>query len=207
MSQKANTSKTSRSDQSRSTSTQKYTQGRCNGFPKKRRYDNFKGANEKLSTVIFDYGGTGNQDMFVKSKKKIEIYIGQNFDNPRDIQSSIENLELYTILMPPAPADYGAPTADKTASFMYEKKVQRYILREESLQNNIVKAFALIWGQCTDSLKAKLESVPNWRDIYENKDSIRLLKEMKNIIYKFEDQLYPMCSLYRANQLIYTIGQ
>ena len=45
--------------------------------------------------------------MFVKNKKKLEVYIGQEFDNPGDIQTSIEDLKEVTIEAPREPAGYG----------------------------------------------------------------------------------------------------
>ena len=167
----------------------------------------FKGSNDKLSGSVFDYGGTGNQDGYVKSMKAVVNYIGQEFSNPRDIQTTVEDSQIYVIPMPTEPPGYGTDAADKTQSLIFEKKIARYIIREETLQDNLAKTFSLIWGQCTDSLKAKLESVPDWKRIHREKDALTLIKEVKNIIYKFEDQSYPMHSLFRANETVYLIKQ
>jgi hypothetical protein len=70
-----------------------------------------------------------------------------------------------------------------------------------------VKLFATIWGQCTENLKAKLESLKDWLTIKTEKKAIRLLIEIKNIIFMFEDQSYPMHSLLKANESVYLIKQ
>lgn len=183
------------------------------GYQGRRNYasstpeDKFKGLNEKLSGFTFDYGGTGNQDEYAKTIKAIINHIGQEFTNPRDIQTTLEDAVLYSIPMPKEPANYGTDKVNKTESLMFEKKVARYIIREDTLQDNLAKTFSLIWGQCTDNLKAKLESITDWKTIHHEKDALRLIQEVKNIIYKFEDQSYPMHSLFRANETVYLIKQ
>jgi hypothetical protein len=42
---------------------------------------------------------------------------------------------------------------------MFEKMVTRYLLREEQYRENLLKLFSTIWGQCTENIKAKLESL------------------------------------------------
>jgi hypothetical protein len=174
---------------------------------KVRSTEKFKGANDKLSGNIFDYGGPRNQDGFIRTMKAIINYIGQDHDYPGDIQNTVETLKLYTVPMPEEPNDYGMATVDKTQALIYEITINRVISREEKLQDNLAKTFALVWGQCTNSLKAKLESLTEWTTIHRDKDALTLITEIKNIIYRFEDQSYLMHSLFRANELVYLIKQ
>jgi hypothetical protein len=71
----------------------------------------------------------------------------------------------------------------------------------------LVKLFSLLFGQCTENLRAKLESLTDWEEIKRRKQAIRLLKEIRNIIFKFEEQSYPMHSLFKANEAAYLIKQ
>ena len=202
-----------RNDGGRSSNRSNQTQGRGR-YNNNRRYNRnernktkFNGANESLNGNIFDFGSHGHREMYSKTMKAINNYIGQTFDNPGDIQTTIEQMEKYEIPMPLEPDNYGTEDENKTEALIFEKQINRYILREELLNNNITKVFSLVWGQCTDTLKAKLESTNNWKDIQKNKDALQLLKEIKNIIFKFEDESYPMHSLFKANESVYLIKQ
>jgi hypothetical protein len=108
---------------------------------------------------------------------------------------------------PEAPEGYDEGTASKAKCLLYEKAITRYLLKEEQFKETRVKLFATKWGQCTENLKAKLESLTNWSEIKEQKKAIQLLIEIKNIIFMFEDQSYEMHSLFKANESVYLIKQ
>jgi hypothetical protein len=167
----------------------------------------FKGANEDLAGHIFDYGGQGHRDTFTKTMKAIINYVGQKYDNPRDIQDALESLKIPVIGLPIAPEGYDDGTATKTETLLFEKKLQRHILSEETLNDNLAKAFSLVIGQCTENLKAKLESLTQWQTLKTNKNVISLLEEVKIIVFKFEEQSYSMHSLFKANEAVYLIKQ
>ena len=54
--------------------------------------------------------------------------------------------------LPIAPDGYDDGKASKTEALLFEKKLQRHILREETLNDNLAKAFSLVIGQCTENL-------------------------------------------------------
>jgi hypothetical protein len=113
-----------------------------------------------------------------------------------------------TVPEPPQPPQgYNDGTATRAQCMLYENAIKRYLLKEEQFKENLVKLFSTIWGQCTENLKAKLESLSNWLDIKEKKKAIQLLIEIKNIIFMFEDQSYEMHSLFKANESVYLIKQ
>jgi hypothetical protein len=86
--------------------------------------EKFAGVNEKLKNNIFDYGGPGNQDGYSRTMKAVINLIGQDFDYPRDIQTTIETMSLYVVPLPDEPSGYGTDTVNKTESLIYEKKNQ-----------------------------------------------------------------------------------
>lgn len=167
----------------------------------------FKGANEELVGNIFDYGGQGHRDTFTKTMRAIINCVGQKYDNPRDIQQALETLRIPVLDLPMPPEGYDEGKATKTEALLFEKKLQRHILREEALNDNLSKAFSLVIGQCTENLKAKLESLTVWPSLKVNKNAIALLEVMKNIVFRFEEQRYAMHSLFKANEAVYVIKQ
>jgi hypothetical protein len=52
-----------------------------------------------------------------------------------------------------------------------------------------------------------LESLSDWEEIKRKKQAIKLLKEIRNIIFNFWEQSYPMHSSLKANEAAYLIRQ
>ena len=76
--------------------------------------------------------------------------------------------------------------------------------REQQLDNNLKLAYSLTWGQCAELLRLKLEGVKNYKTTKEAQDSMQLLKEIKNITFKFEEQRHIHHCVYMAKRNFYT---
>ena len=79
------------------------------------------------------------------------------------------------------------------------------------LNTNIVMAYGVIWGQCTKSLRAKLEARKEWNE-GDAKDQIKynainLLKAIKQITHNYKDNKYEMESIYYSLRTIFTMKQ
>ena len=61
---------------------------------------------------------------------------------------------------------------------------------EQRLINNRGKVYALILGQCTQTLKDKLKEDGDWEDIAEKYDAIRLLKLIEKYVLKQTESHY-----------------
>ena len=64
-------------------------------------------------------------------------------------------------------------------------KVKKYVNRMELYEDNMNKAYAFILGQCTKTLKAKLEARKNWDETVNKikNNAINLLKAIKEITH------------------------
>ena len=58
------------------------------------------------------------------------------------------------------------------------------------LEENIQNLYSVIWGQCTEAMKSKVESQPNYKTAHEVNDGIALLMMIRNVSYSFESQKY-----------------
>ena len=62
--------------------------------------------------------------------------------------------------------------------------------------NNKEALYAIIWGQCSDSMQSRLKASDDYEDISENRQCLELLSEIKGITYTFETQRYPHEALF-----------
>ena len=67
---------------------------------------------------------------------------------------TLENLKVPTLKQP----DDLKSTATATDRRIWEKRVDEYVKRESMLEDNINTLYSLVWGQCTDSLRARIEA-------------------------------------------------
>ena len=93
---------------------------------------------------------------------------------------AIETLVLTTFPLDP-------PTeASRTQVRMWEKRVDELIKKESHLTENIRTIYLLILGQCTDAMRAKLESKPDHQAIAMAFDGIQLMKNIKLVMFSFQ---------------------
>ena len=55
--------------------------------------------------------------------------------------------------------------------------------QNNTLQNNIYKAYILVWGQCSDGLKYKIESLNVYAKTYKYFNTFKLSKHIKLLFY------------------------
>jgi len=88
--------------------------------------------------------------------------------------------------------------------------VSAYCTRTDYLDSNLKTAYAVIWGQCSEAMKARLTSLDNF-ETNETKshesDCVWILKEIKGITYPFEGQRYIYPSLDNARTTYYAYTQ
>ena len=70
----------------------------------------------------------------------------------------------------------------------------------DQLQTNTNALFSLIWGQCTDSMQAKVEAAPTFEQVARDNDGIELLKLIKDIAFNFSSQKYLPQAIHEAKR-------
>ena len=162
-----------------------------------------KGNSIELEGYIFDCSNSKQADKFTTAIKRISEHVGTEYKYGGYICSSIENSTRFVILLPVVPAD----TANALTRTIAAKKIYLYVKRDGILDENLQKAYSLIFGLCTELLKSKLKSSVNWDTMSSTYDMFTLLEDIKTIIYKLEDQNYLPLSLHKAKINFYNFRQ
>jgi len=71
----------------------------------------------------------------------------------------------------------------------------------------LIVIYAVIWGQCSKAMKAKLTSLDDLETKSHKSDCVWILKEIKGITYCFEGQRYIYLSLNNARTSYYAYTQ
>ena len=87
------------------------------------------------------------------------------------------------------------------------KNVDAYVNRYSILDENIQKAYSLMLGQCTELLKRKLKTTTDWMTVLTDFDLLGIMKTIRSVIFKFEDQRSLPLSLHHAKSNFYYFCQ
>ena len=84
---------------------------------------------------------------------------------------------------------------DSAAMLMWEGQIKLIPRRQLTLQIETVKAYTLIWDQCSLMMRSKLEQLPKYNALNTNKNPIKLLSKMRNIVCGHESHKQPVYSM------------
>ena len=148
---------------------------------------------------IYDCSDAHQAKMDIKTTKEIAKYAGCTCKHSVDIRKAIKALEVPMIILP---AD---PPANATAMEVriWEKKVDTFIKCELMLEQNLETMYSVILGQCTDAMRAKLESQDEYKWITDKSDAVELLKLIRGVAFNFQSQKYNVLSLHESVQHFY----
>ena len=123
---------------------------------------------------------------------------------PGDMDSLTKDLVLPTITKA---EELDPEETNLLVKAIWNKKVTSYCTRTDYLESNLKTAYAVIWGQCSKAMKAKLTFLDNFKTKSHESDCIWILKEIKGITYGFEGQRYIYLSLDDARTSYYAYTQ
>ncbi|KAL7572189.1 hypothetical protein ACA910_005537 [Epithemia clementina (nom. ined.)] len=167
---------------------------------------NFKGNTEGMNGKVFQcYNKSLDKKQFARTLEALGEYTAKNMEYPGDLGPIFKTLSVPTIT---APAELTAEDKkSKLKCTIWEKQVATYCKRLDIQDSNMKALHAVIWGQCSAALKAKLTSLDDFEAKHTAADCIWLLKEIKGIMFSFESQRYVVSSLDSARVTLWTCQQ
>lgn len=163
----------------------------------------FEGECPELKGFVYDCSDIKQTDLFVKTNKMVAGHVGRTYKYGADIRSVVDNFELPT-LVPPVDPPAGAT---RTQERIWEKQVDEFCKREAQLRENVKTLFSLVWGQCTDIMRQKLDALPDHEAVALANDGLELLKSIKVIVFQFQSQKYLPHALHEAKRRFYMCYQ
>jgi hypothetical protein len=163
----------------------------------------FEGKCDKLKGHIFDCSDSRQADQFTKTTKEIAEYVGSTYRHGGDARRMIETLEKPILRLPPDPPD----DAPRSAVRLWEKRVDEVAKREAFLEENLKTIFSIVWGQCTDIMRQKLEALEEFAEMSNSLDGIALLKAIKDQSFNFQSQKKLHHALHESTRRFYLLQQ
>ena len=164
----------------------------------------FEGATEDLKGEIFDLIGSRSADLFIKTKKAVANYVGQTYQHSGDIRRAIETLTLPTIPMPIASIADPMPVL---LAAIFSEQVKEYVKQTSRLQENIKHLWALVWGQCSDTIQTRLQALEAYDDMHTTSNGLQLLIAIKDLMFNVQEQKYIPLSIHLAKRQFFLLSQ
>ena len=131
----------------------------------------FKGKTEDLEGHIYNVGVSNQAHLFATTTKEISEYAGRNLKESQDIRLAIEKVEDVTFTIPTKHALGGG--LDTTAvDIIYKTKLDGYIKRESIYRQNKSLMYAVVFGQCAEPMRAKIEGDGRFENIKQSSNVV-----------------------------------
>jgi hypothetical protein len=119
---------------------------------------------EELRGNIFTYGTQGQQSNYIRTKKAIADYVGTTFKFAKELYKAINGGEEIELQEPEKPTSI-KPTQIEMKR--YEVLCNRFFAKVEEYEREKTKLFRLIMGQCSPTMRDKLESMKEFSQLEE----------------------------------------
>jgi hypothetical protein len=147
-------------------------------------------------------------------KHNIVQYVQKTYRNGQDAAVSMKNLVVMD-LTPHEPTRGISRDADATANLkaqagkdiFYQAELERYLERKDKLEQNLTKAYALIFStDCNKTMQNQVEEHPTFETTIHD-DPIELLNKIKVLMHNPIRAKYPFASLTKAISRILNLKQ
>lgn len=167
--------------------------------------DSFRGDHEDLQGHVYTYDSAARANQYDRTTEKISQWAKKELSFPMDVWRAIFELEEPNTdtWKPKLPKD----AADEYGKAIFAEEIKEYMLRKRTYNNNKSKMFTVILGQCSEAMKAKLESEDNWKTVYTDHDMVKLLKSIKVWMLNQQGDRNPVVSTYSAVNALFRIRQ
>ena len=157
---------------------------------------------------IFDASTVTSADTYTKTRKKLISYVAENFTQPQYVINSIEAKTAHTFTTPATPVPIPpATTINDTKIEIHKRHIDLYVKNENTFDQNMVRLYYLIWNQCTEELKQRLQGEDTFEVMKNGQQAIELLNLVKMIYFKFDTMKYTPVAIHMSVRKFYLCRQ
>ena len=164
----------------------------------------FEGRIDDLKGHVYDTRSAWvSADLYTKTTEEILEYINRTYKNGPDV---VTCLQTKTFVPPDKPEDPD-PDAGETDKAIWKKKVELFVKKEDELKETLKQVHGVIYGQCSESMRDRLDALASTAKILKDKDPIGLLGNIQACMLKVEGKQNPYHTAHSAIRKLYTFSQ
>ena len=167
-------------------------------------------SRKSLADYRFEIGSTKSSD-YVDVKDYLINHIRKNFGYGDDIAQALEKLEPYDVEQQHLPTRQISTNPDnaqreieqKSHDMIFKSRIDVFTQREAKCKENLTKACAFLWSQCSKGMQSKIKVRKNYNATTSegNKidgDPIELLKAIQEHSMSSQEDKYDMHQIFKA---------
>ena len=167
------------------------------------KHEKFEGRIDGLEDHIYDVSSYALVNDYSRTTKEIAEYVARELHGcGSEIATGMVDGVEPAIPMPPTPDD-----SDWTAQMRYKMSLDDYSKEMRYLKEGRKKAYAFVWGQCSDAMRAKLEAMTGHGTVNLNKDLYGLLANIKDVSLGFQSQKHPFQTVHEIKRKFFALKQ
>jgi hypothetical protein len=134
----------------------------------------FKGRCKDLELYVYDYLTPSQAAKDYKTTtKEIGEYVGRTYEKGIEVQRIIEDGAITALAEPADLTSEEQKSEVKKA--IWKKQVEAHVKRLEKRDDNVCKAYMLVFGQCSEVVRSKLEAMSGYATMQSKYDLVELL--------------------------------
>jgi hypothetical protein len=154
--------------------------GLAKGDKSKTSYNRSEIGIEELRGYIFTYGTQSQQSNYIRTKRALSDHVGTTFKFAKELYKALNGGKEVELVEPEKPTG-AKPTQIEVKR--YEVLCNRHFAKVEEYERERTKLFRLIMGQCSPTLRDKLESMAAFPKLEEADKFTGLLKLIHELVY------------------------
>jgi ribosomal protein L15 len=156
----------------------------------------FKGNTPEMNNNVFEcYDEQSDRRQYSKSLEALQSYAKKNLRHPDDLAKLFgEEMKAPTVAKPTELLT----TATEMDKLIFAEEIKEYVKRLTVLRSNVAAIHAVVWGQCSEAMKAKVKSMTDYQAKVDENDCMWLLKQIKAITLQFDEKKNKFISLLDA---------
>jgi hypothetical protein len=158
---------------------------------------------DELRGKIFVFGVQGQKEAFIKAKKAVAEFLGKTSDAGKELYTAIQTGVEPTFKEPDDPGASATPAQLRKYEILF-KKIDA---KQELYKREKAKAFRIIIGQCSKTMRSKLEALPEFQEWEEKDNYLALLSKMKSLVYGTDQAQYVFWEMQAAMSGLFDLKQ
>jgi hypothetical protein len=142
--------------------------------------------------------------LYTKTTKEVAEYVGRTFKYGGDMRLAVERLEAQAFTPPVDPDE----DATQTEREIWKEKIKEFVKQGTIFEENKKTLYSLVWGQCTDIMRQKVEALDDFEAMANAGDGLGLLRAIKNLCFNLHhSQKYVGHAIHESKRRFYQCTQ
>jgi hypothetical protein len=168
---------------------------------------------KSIEDYFFYVGSSKQASDFETASEFLVNYVKKTFDRGNDVAEALrtltpENTKLWkpTLQFSAATEDTKVKQENRQHELEYKANLDKFMRRKRSYDDNLFKAYALIWERCAKAMQNKIIARSNFENEIYN-DPIKLLNAVKEHALNYQETRYEMSIISDAFRALFNVQQ